>query len=101
MADLQLFIHAVQELSAAMPAAAEAAEVSSHYMSKLGGALAASVTALAAAWGISKLASAALEGIARQPEASDSLKGAMILAAALIEGVALFAVVVALLAVVS
>ena len=58
------------------------------------------LAALAAGLGIGKLASSALEGIARQPEAAGDIKGAMILAAALIEGVALFGVVVGLLAVV-
>ena len=48
--------------------------------------------------GIGKLAAAALEGTARQPEAGGQIKGTMILAAALIEGVALFGVVVGLLA---
>ena len=38
-----------------------------------------------------------MEGIARQPEASSKIQTAMIIAAALIEGVALFAVVVSLL----
>jgi F-type H+-transporting ATPase subunit c len=66
----------------------------------LGGALGAGLAALAAGLGIGKLASSALEGIARQPEAAGDIKGAMILAAALIEGVALFGVVVGLLAVV-
>ena len=40
-----------------------------------------------------------MEGIARQPEAGDTIKGSMIVAAALIEGVSLFAVVVCLMAV--
>ena len=38
-----------------------------------------------------------MEGIARQPEAASKIQTAMIIAAALIEGVALFGVVVALL----
>ena len=44
-----------------------------------------------------KAASVALEGIARNPEASGKIQTAMIIAAALIEGVALFGVVVGLL----
>ena len=47
---------------------------------------------------VGKLAAAAMEGIARQPEAGDNIKGSMIVAAALIEGVSLFGVVVCLLA---
>lgn len=46
-----------------------------------------------AAFGISKLASTAMQGIARQPEAAGEIRGAMIISAAMIEGVALLAVV--------
>lgn len=52
---------------------------------------------LGAALGIGKLANGAMEAMARQPEISSKIQTAMIVAAALIEGVALFAVVVALL----
>ena len=44
--------------------------------------------------GIGKLAAAAMEGIARQPEASGDIRGAMILTAALIEGVGVIALIV-------
>jgi len=50
--------------------------------------------------GIGKIASSSVESIARQPEASGDIRGAMILTAAFIEGVGLFAVVVSLLVVV-
>jgi len=46
---------------------------------------------IGAAYGISKLASAALEGMARQPEVAGSMQTAMIIAAALIEGFTFFA----------
>lgn len=62
--------------------------------------LGAGLAAIGAGLGIGKLAAAAVESIARQPEASGDIRGAMILTAAFIEGVALFAVVVCLLAVV-
>ena len=55
----------------------------------------AAIAALAAGFGIDKIGSSAMEAIARQPEAASKIQGAMIIAAALIEGVALFAVVVA------
>lgn len=58
----------------------------------------AGIAALGAALGIGKIGGAAMEGIARQPEAASKIQTAMIIAAALIEGVALFAVVVALIA---
>lgn len=64
----------------------------------LGAALGAGVAVFGAGFGISRIASASVESIARQPEASGDIRGAMILTAALIEGVALFAVVVCLLA---
>ncbi len=47
--------------------------------------------------GIGKLGAGAMEAMARQPELSSKIQTAMIVAAALIEGVALFAIVVALL----
>ena len=64
-------------------------------------ALGAGLSVVGAGYGISKIASSSVESIARQPEASGDIRGAMILTAALIEGVALFGVVVALLAVVA
>jgi len=57
----------------------------------------AALVVIGAAYGIGKLATAAMEGIARQPEAASKIQTAMIIAAALIEGVALFATVVVLL----
>ena len=60
-------------------------------------ALGAGLVVLGAAFGIGKVASSAVESIARQPEASGDIKGTMLIAAALIEGVALFGLVVCLL----
>jgi F-type H+-transporting ATPase subunit c len=60
-------------------------------------ALAASICLLGASYGISKLGIAALEAIARQPEAAGDVRSNLIVAAALIEGVAFFAIVVCLL----
>ena len=51
------------------------------------------------AMGISKLSSAALEGAARQPEAAGALQTMMIIPAAMIEGLGLLALVIALMAV--
>ena len=59
----------------------------------------AGLAAIGAGLGIGKLAAASVESIARQPEASGDIRGAMMLMAAFVEGVALFAVVVCLLAV--
>ncbi|MCG8696472.1 MAG: ATP synthase F0 subunit C [Bacteroidales bacterium] len=66
---------------------------------KLGGALGASITAIGAAIGIGRIGGNAMEAIARQPEAAGDVRSNMIVAAALIEGVALFAVIICLLAV--
>ena len=56
------------------------------------------LTVLGAGIGIGKIGASAVEGIARQPEATNKIQTAMIIAAALIEGVSLFGVVVCLLA---
>ena len=61
-------------------------------------AIGAGVVALGAGIGIGKLAASAMEGIARQPEATDKIRQNMLIAAALIEGVALFGAVICFLA---
>ena len=63
-------------------------------LASLGAGLGASIAVIGAALGIGKIGSAAMEGIARQPEAAGDIRMNMIIACALIEGVALFAVVV-------
>ncbi len=61
-------------------------------------AIGAGLAVIGVGLGIGKLAASSVESIARQPEAANDIKGAMILTAAFIEGVGLFAVVVAFLA---
>ena len=63
----------------------------------LGAAIGAGVAAIGAGIGIGLIGSAANQGIARQPEAAADIRGGSIILSALIEGVALFAVVVTLL----
>ncbi len=63
----------------------------------LGAGLGAGLAVLGAGLGIGKLAAAALEGSARQPEASGDLRTTMIIAAALIEGATFFALVICIL----
>ncbi|OXB01281.1 ATP synthase F0 subunit C [Flavobacterium oncorhynchi] len=58
----------------------------------------AGLAVIGAGIGIGKIGGSAMDAIARQPEAAGKIQTAMIIAAALIEGVALFAVVVALIA---
>ncbi len=57
----------------------------------------AGLAVIGAGLGIGKLAAAALEGSARQPTVIGDVRTTMIIAAALIEGVTLFAIVVCLL----
>jgi F-type H+-transporting ATPase subunit c len=66
-------------------------------ISKIGAAFAASICLLGASFGISRIGVTALEAIARQPEAAGDVRSNLIVAAALIEGVAFFAIVVCLL----
>lgn len=61
-------------------------------------AIGAGLAVIGAGIGIGWIGSSAMEAIARQPEAANKVQTAMIISAALIEGVALFAVVVALIA---
>ena len=55
------------------------------------GAIGAGIVMVGAAFGIGKLAAAALEGMARQPEVAGNIQTGMIIAAALIEGATFFA----------
>ena len=66
-------------------------------LANMGAAFAAVIAVFAAAMGISRIGCTALESIARQPEAAGDLRSGMILAAALSEGVAMFAIVVCFL----
>lgn len=66
---------------------------------QLGASIGAGIAAIAAGLGIGKIGSSAMEAIARQPEAAGDIRSNMIVIAALIEGVALFAVIVCLLAI--
>ncbi|MFN0058598.1 MAG: ATP synthase F0 subunit C [Planctomycetota bacterium] len=63
----------------------------------MGAGIGAGLAAVGAGIGIGRLAGSACESIARQPEASGDIRGAMLLTAAFVEGVALFAVVVCFL----
>jgi F-type H+-transporting ATPase subunit c len=61
-------------------------------------AIGAGIAVVGAGLGIGQIGSKAMEAMARQPEAAGQIQTGMIIAAALIEGVALFGVVVALIA---
>lgn len=68
-------------------------------LANFGGAIGAGIAAIAAGIGIGKIGSSAMEAIARQPEAVGDIRSNMIVIAALVEGVALFAVIVSALAI--
>lgn len=63
----------------------------------LAAGLGAGLAVIGAAYGIGRLAASALEGMSRQPEVAGKIQTAMIIAAALIEGIGLFALVIAIL----
>jgi len=63
----------------------------------MGAGLGAGIVALGAGLGIGRIGGSAMEAIARQPEASGRIQTAMIIVAALIEGVALFGVIICLI----
>lgn len=63
----------------------------------LGAGIGAGLVTFGAGFGIGKIGSAAMEGTARQPEAFNVIRITMIIAAAMIEGVALFGAVICVL----
>ncbi len=67
-------------------------------LSGLGATIGAGIAAIGAGLGIGKIGGAAMEAIARQPESAGDIRSNMIVIAALVEGVALFAVIVCILA---
>jgi F-type H+-transporting ATPase subunit c len=69
-------------------------------LAKLGGGLGAGLAAIGAGLGVGRIGGSAMEAIARQPEAAGDIRTNMIIAAALVESVSLFGVIVCLLAVV-
>ncbi|MDR1667485.1 MAG: ATP synthase F0 subunit C [Bacteroidales bacterium] len=66
-------------------------------LAKLGAGIGAGIAAVGAGIGIGRIGGAAMEAIARQPESVGDIRSNMIVAAALIEGVAFFAIVLCLL----
>ena len=63
-------------------------------------AVGAGIVMLGAGFGIGKIGGAAVESMARQPEVATQVQGAMIVAAALIEGATFFALIVCILQIV-
>jgi F-type H+-transporting ATPase subunit c len=65
-----------------------------------GGAIGAGLAAMGAGIGVGQIGKGAVEAIARQPEALNDIRSNMILTAALVEGTALFAIIIGFLAMV-
>jgi len=66
-------------------------------LAQMGAGIGAGIAAIGAGIGIGQIGRGAVESIARQPEAVGDIRSNMIIAAALIEGVAFFAIVVSFL----
>lgn len=64
---------------------------------KMGAAIGAGLATLGAGLGIGNIGKSAMEAIARQPEAAGDIRSNMIIAGALVEGVAFFACVICML----
>ena len=82
---------------ALLQSTAEVAESAGRGYGLIGAGLAGGLAVLGAGIGIGRIGGSAAEGMARQPENSARIQTAMIISAALIEGVALFVAVIALL----
>ena len=67
-------------------------------LGSLAAPIGAGIAAIGAGIGIGKIGASAMEAIARQPEAASDVRMSMIIVAALIEGAALFAIVVCFMA---
>ncbi len=66
-------------------------------IAKVASVLGVALIVFAGGWAISKIGKTALEAISRQPESADGIRMSMIIVAALVEGISLFAIIVCLL----
>jgi F-type H+-transporting ATPase subunit c len=89
---LHSLLLAVQDASAVM-----GPEAAKDHLSLLGAAIGLGLTMIGVALGIGQIGAAAVQGIARQPEAAGSIQTPAIILAAFIEGAGLFALVITLL----
>lgn len=94
---LSILAFVATAVATANPAFAQEAAAKINSLQGLGAGLAVGAAVLGAGMGIGRIGGSAVESIARQPEMAGKIFINMILTAALIEGVALFAVVVGLL----
>lgn len=68
------------------------------FLAKAAAVLGAAIAAFAGAYGISQMGKSAMDAIARQPESSGNVRGTLLIVAAMVEGAALFAIIVCMLA---
>lgn len=78
-------------------AANYAADAAPNFGKGIGAGLAAGLAVIGAGLGIGQVGAHSADGIARQPDAADAIKGAGLVLAALIEGVALLAAIVGII----
>lgn len=95
-----MLLSLIQQAAETATQSVETATAAASGLAKLGGGIGAGLAAIGAGLGVGLIGGHAMEGIARQPEASGDIRSNMIVAAALVEGVALFAVILCLLAIV-
>ena len=81
----------------AFAADAETAIAQARHWGYIAAGIAAGLATIGGAYGIGKLATAAMDGTARQPEAGGMIRVSMIIAAALIEGFTFFAMIIAII----
>ena len=84
-------------MAVALFASPAAAQDAGGFSMDLGAALGAGLAIIGAGIGIGRIGGQAVEGMSRQPEAATNIQGAMIIAAALIEGATFFALIVCLI----
>src|SRR5437879_859393 len=84
-------------LFGASPLLAADAGAAAFYGASMAAGIGAGLTILGAGWGLGRIGAAALESIARQPEAADAVGRNMILIAALLEGVTFFSLIISII----
>lgn len=92
-----LFLVCAPTLVFAADAAAETAAVANSGLAKLGAAIGCGLVIIGGSLGIGKIGAGAVESMARQPELAGGIQTAMIIAAALIEGVTFFALIICMM----
>jgi F-type H+-transporting ATPase subunit c len=98
LAKLSLWMFMIGLALIVAPAALAQDDAADSGIGRLGGPIGAGLAVIGAGIGIGRIGGSATEAIARQPEMAGQIQTAMLITAALIEGVALFAAVIGMLA---